>query len=142
MCRLLLNQPIAFAAGTPGVLLLHARHPRDPDHPRLTPQIGHQGAQQQLAVDPVRLRAPTPLLDRNARGIENEVRDSGRLEQPVQPKAVILAGFVATNHPRHRSELLGRPGADLLDQRQQTDVNLCREIRSRSGLCSVTSHVF
>jgi hypothetical protein len=83
--------------------------------------MGHQGAQQKLAVDPVRLRPPRPLPHRNARRIEHKVRDPGRFQQPMQPKAVI-AGFIAAHHTRHRSELLRHPGADPFDQRQQFSV--------------------
>jgi hypothetical protein len=68
--------------------------------------MGHQGAQQKLAVDPVRLRPPPTLLDCNARRIEDVVRNPTCLQQPVQPKAII-AGLVATRYLRDCSELLG-----------------------------------
>src|SRR5215831_4080610 len=97
MGRLFRNQTIAFAAGAPGILLFHAWHPNNPNHPRLAPQMGHQGAQQKLTVDPVRLRPPRPLLHRYARSIEYQATDPGRFQQPVQPKAVV-AGFIATHH--------------------------------------------
>ena len=50
---LLVTQPAGFEnlirafsepAAEPGILLGHARHPNNPHHPRLAPQIGHQGA--------------------------------------------------------------------------------------------------
>ena len=49
-------RPEATAAGvalTPGVLRCHARDLNEPDHPRPTAQMGHQGTQQTLADDPV-----------------------------------------------------------------------------------------
>jgi len=37
-------------------------------------------------IDPVELRSPQPMLDRNARSIEDKISYSGRFEKPVQPK--------------------------------------------------------
>src|ERR1700754_5086828 len=128
---LLGNQPVAFAAGASGIFLCHARHTHDSNHPWLAPQIGHQGAQQQLAVDPVRLRPSGALLHRNGRRIEHQVPDPSRLEQPVQQKAII-ASLVAARYRRHRAELPGRPGSDLLDQRQQPAVIAPRQLMPRN----------
>jgi hypothetical protein len=121
MARLFRDQPIPFAAGSPGILLLHAWDAHDPNHPRFAAQMGHQGPQQELAVNPVRLRRPRSLLDRNAGRIKDKIGDLACFQQPMQPKAVI-AGFVATHDPRHRTKPLGYPGATLLDQAQQAGV--------------------
>ena len=86
-----------------------ARHPHDPHHPRLAAQIRHQRAQHLLAVDPVGLRPPRPLIHRNARRVEHVVRDPGRHQQPMQPKPVV-ARLVAAHHRRHRSQLPAPPG--------------------------------
>jgi hypothetical protein len=99
---LLLDQPIAFAGGAPDVLLLHARPPHDPHHPRLAAAIGHQGPQQLFAINPVGLRPPGALLDRNARRVEHMARDPRRRQKPVQPKPVV-ASLVAAHHRRDRS---------------------------------------
>jgi hypothetical protein len=58
--------------------------------------MGHQGAQQEFAVNPIRLCSPRSLLDRNAGRIEDKISDPGCFQQPMQPKAVI-AGFIATH---------------------------------------------
>ena len=71
------------------------------------------------------------LLHRNARRIEHEVPDSIRLEQPVQPKAVI-ARLIAARYRRDRSELPGCPGSDLPDQRQQPAVIAPRQLMPRN----------
>ena len=88
-------------------------------------------AQQQLAVDPVRLRAPPALLHRNAGGVKHEVHDPGRQQQPVQPEAVI-AGLVAAHDPNRRAQLLLRPAADLLDQGQQPGMIAALQLVTRN----------
>jgi hypothetical protein len=96
-----------------------------------------------LAIDPVRLRSPSPLLHRNARGIEHMVGNPRRSQQAMQPKSVI-ARFVATHYRRRRAQRQRRPLAHPLDQRQQTNMVAAIKlvhIRSRSGLHIVTSQV-
>jgi hypothetical protein len=77
----------------------------------------HQRAQQMFAVDAVRLGPPRPLFHRNARGIEYQVRNPGRRQQPMQPKAVI-AGFVTGHDPGNRPQLAHHPRPDALQQCQ------------------------
>ena len=77
-----------------------ARHPHDPHHPRLAAQIRHQRAQHLLAIDPVGLHPPRPLIHRNARRVKHVVRDPGRQQKPMQPEPVV-AGLVAAHHRRN-----------------------------------------
>src|SRR3984893_8646440 len=118
---LFLGQPTAFARVTARILLLRRWHTDDPNHARLSAQIGHQRSQHLLAVDPVGLHRPGPLIHRDARRIEHVVRDPRRYQKPMQPKPVITS-LVATHHRGHRSQSLYRPIAHPIDQRQQARV--------------------
>ena len=127
---LLLDQPVALATGAARVLLLRARHPHDPHHPWLTAAIRHQGPQHLLAIDPVGLRPPGPLIHHNARRIEHMVRDPCRQQETMQPKPVV-ASLVAAHHRRHRSQRPRRPLADALDQRQQASMIAALHLMAR-----------
>jgi hypothetical protein len=72
-----------------------------------------RGAQLAHATPEQMGMAPKSLLHRNARGIEYEVGDPRRHQQPMQPEAVI-AGLVATHDLRRRTQLEGRPCTDAL----------------------------
>jgi hypothetical protein len=63
---LFLGQPVALAAVAARVLLLRRRHTDDPNHTRLAAQVGHQRSQHLLAVDPIGLYPPGPLIHRDA----------------------------------------------------------------------------
>jgi hypothetical protein len=90
----------------------------------------HQCPQQLLAIDPVGLRAPGSLIDRNTRGIEHMVGNPGRSQKAMQPEPVV-ARFVATHHRRRRAQHPPRPLAHSLNQRQQTDMVAAIELVPR-----------
>jgi len=118
---LFLGQPIAFARVTARILLLGRWHTDDPNHTRLPAQVSHQRSQHLLAVDPIGLHPPSPLIHRNARRVEHVVRDPRRLQKPMQPKPVITS-LVATHHRGRHSQRPCRPIAYPINQRQQARV--------------------
>jgi hypothetical protein len=77
--------------------------------------------QQDLAVDPVGLGAPRPLIHRDAGRVEYVVLDPSRRQQSVQPESVV-AGLVTAHHLRRAAQLGRSPAPHLVDERQQ----LCR----------------
>ena len=137
--RPLLHQAVALPADSPSILLLLRRNMDDPHPLRLAPKVRHQCAQQDFAVNPVRLRPPVPLLNRYARRIKDVVLHPRRQEQPVQPKAVV-ARLVAASPPSDESQpaATSRPQIRSINARRPTwspPATVCREILSRSGLC-------
>ncbi len=106
------DQRLALAADAAAIFLLGGWHPDHRADTGLSALVGHQCADQRLAVDPVGLRTATPTRDGNRGGIDDMAFDPVFLAQhPIDPESV-ETGFL--NH--HERIALARARLRLLAQ--------------------------
>ena len=77
------DQPGAFPAATPCILLRNARHPDHAADPALAAIERHQRTQQPRRIQPIGLGAARAPVDENAGGIEYPVINTAGAQQPM-----------------------------------------------------------
>src|SRR6476660_9211295 len=92
----LVNQPATLSVEPTVVLFGDTWHAHNAPNLRLTSQIRHQGLQQSLGIDAVRLRATRPKINLQTCRVDHVVADAVCFEQAAEPEAVV-ASFVARN---------------------------------------------
>jgi hypothetical protein len=75
---------------------------------RATGEVTLQQVQQSLEIDSIRLRAPSPAIHLEARGIDHEILDAVRDQEAMQPEA-IAAGLVQAHHANRRNSASRNP---------------------------------
>jgi hypothetical protein len=95
------DQIFPFAMSPPRLFVRFVRNRDHRTDARLTPQPGHQAAQQNLDVDDIRLRPLRPGIDRKDRRLHHMDINVAPDQKARQPKTV-AAGLVCQDHPRDR----------------------------------------
>ena len=134
----------ALARDPAGVLFARAWRHRHGADPRLAALPGHQRAQQRLAVDRIRLRAPVASRHGNRRRIDDVALGTVGLEQAMNPKpsspaswivitltcAAISCSAQVFNRTRRSSSLRPSP-----------PTSVCLDIFLLPGASAVATHV-
>ena len=79
------------------VLSRGARHAYDSPCIAIMLVVGHQPLEQPLDIEPIRLGAPTPTIDLDARWVDDDVFNLVRREGAVNPES-ITSRLVAAEH--------------------------------------------
>jgi hypothetical protein len=83
----------------PRILLVHAGHPHHAPDPLIALLVAREQIQQATQIEPIRLRAPRPPIDFNARRIDHAIAHGVCHQPPVQPKP-LAARFITAHNRR------------------------------------------